>query len=231
MNCRRAKKLVFDFIDGIADEPVRLELEQHLSQCEECEKLASGLTRSMDLLHRAPVETLDENFNWKVRLGVHKERRAIEESLASQGAMFKAWNIRYIASAAAGLVMMIAAGWMAVGTGLVAWNGGAAVTNPAPLAYNDAGASSSATPSTQLQGSPFTSRSAAQPVSEGLHGPVRRENARQGAITSSNGGVNLDSLIQVEMSRRSDAERVQYLQQQIQLLNRHLDRYTQQKPE
>lgn len=235
MNCRRAKKLVFEFIDGLAGESSRAELEKHLSGCPECEKLASQLTRSMDLVHRAPVETLDDNFNWKVRLAIHKERNVMQESMASQGALFKAWNLRYAASAAAGLVMVMAVGWMALGTGMVSWERGSATSGPVATVPSE---TIVATPSAQEQNtmqmteSPFTRQPAAQPVSEGgLHGPVRRVTGRQGAITLADSGVNLDSLIGVEMADKSEAERVQYLQERIELLNQHLDRCNREKQE
>ena len=58
MKCRNAKKLIFEFIDGLEDDRKRLELENHLAGCGECDKFASQLTRSLDLLHRAPILTM-----------------------------------------------------------------------------------------------------------------------------------------------------------------------------
>jgi len=119
MNCHRAKKLIFEFVDGgLADEKVQLDLEHHLSECSACDKLASQLTRCIDLIHRAPREELDENFNWKVRLAIHKERNAIQERAASQGSLFRAWNFRYAASAVSGFAVILVAGWIAINSGL-----------------------------------------------------------------------------------------------------------------
>ena len=36
-------------------------------------------TRSLDFLHSAPEEKLDDNFNWKVRLAIHRERSGMQD--------------------------------------------------------------------------------------------------------------------------------------------------------
>ncbi len=114
MNCRRAKKLIFEFVDGLSDEKLKLDLERHLGECAECERLATSLVSSLALLRRAPQEPVDENFNWKVRLAIHKERSEMKDLLASQGSLFRAWNLRYAMSAAAGFAAILAAGWLTI---------------------------------------------------------------------------------------------------------------------
>jgi len=116
MNCRRAKKLIYDFIDGVCDETVQIELERHLSDCEACDQLASGLTRSLDLLKRAPVETVNDNFGWRVRLAIRKELAGARELGTSQRGLFRSWNVGYAASAVAGFAVMLVAGWIAIGS-------------------------------------------------------------------------------------------------------------------
>jgi len=119
MNCRRARKWVFKFVDGTTDEKMQLDLERHLADCPACEKLARSLASSLELVRRAPQETLDENFNWKVRLAIHKERSAQHERAASAGSLFRTWNLRFAASAAAGVAVTFAAGWLVVASGLI----------------------------------------------------------------------------------------------------------------
>ena len=114
MNCRGAKKLIFEFVDGLNDEKLRLDLEQHLGACAECEKLAVSLTSSLAFIRRTPQEPVDENFNWKVRLAIRKERSEMQEMLSSQGSLFRAWNARYAMSAAAGFAAILAAGWLTI---------------------------------------------------------------------------------------------------------------------
>lgn len=229
MKCRRARKLVFEFVDGLTDETVRLDLEKHLAECAACDRLASQVTRSMDLIRRAPVETLDENFNWKVRLAIHKERHAMQEAMASQGALFRAWNTRYAVSAVAGFLAVIAVGWMGFSTGVIGIGGGAAV-QPALVAGADQPAQST-TPqraNIRLEESPFIRTPVGSPVSQGVP-PERHTVQRPGAISEAGETgmtrVDLDSLIQAEMSGRSTEERVRYLQNGARVFNHYLELY------
>ena len=209
MNCRRARKLVYELVDGVADESVRVELERHFGSCAECEALAGQLNRSMELLRRAPVETLDENFNWKVRLAIHKERNAIRESLASHG--FRSWNLRYAASAAAGVVIAVALSWYALGSGVVSFDTGGA--ERAVEAGNVA----------RTPQSPFLNMSPASPVSEGIHGPFRRTaTGREGAITAGAEAIDLDSLIRAQTHGMSVEERIDYLQKRAEFIDGYL---------
>jgi anti-sigma factor RsiW len=118
MKCHNAKKLIFDFIDGLEDDTQRLELEKHLAQCGECDKLASQLTRSMDLLHRAPSETTSDNFAWKVRLKLNQEKNAIQQQSESFGTMIRSWNLRYAATAVTAAAAVLVVGLFAVNQGL-----------------------------------------------------------------------------------------------------------------
>lgn len=114
MKCRRAKALIFDFIDGLISDSDRITLEQHLGECPSCEATAVGLTRSLDLLHRVPQAQPDENFNWKLRLAIAKERDAATRRTTGQGAWPRAWNTRFATSAAAAFAVVITAGYLAV---------------------------------------------------------------------------------------------------------------------
>ena len=92
MHCRRAKKLIYDFIDGMIGDQDRISLEQHLSECNTCEAMATGLSKSLDLLHRVPPVEPSENFTWKVRLRLARERNAPRESTGLQ----KVWASKFI---------------------------------------------------------------------------------------------------------------------------------------
>jgi predicted anti-sigma-YlaC factor YlaD len=94
MNCRRARHLLFDFFDGVSNEALRAEVDRHLGECQDCDRFASEMTRSLALLRRVPMEPLDENFNWKVRLAIHREKNAALERAASANAWVRAWNVR-----------------------------------------------------------------------------------------------------------------------------------------
>ena len=116
MKCRRAKTLIFNFIDGMINDSDRAALEEHLGDCASCEATATGLTKSLDLLHRAPQVQPDENFNWKLRLAIGRERDAATRRTVVQHTWIKAWNTRFAVSAAATFAVVIAAGFFTVGS-------------------------------------------------------------------------------------------------------------------
>ena len=110
MKCRSARKLVSEFMDGLKSDTKRLELEKHLSGCEDCDKYASQLTRCLDLLHRAPRETTSDNFAWKVRLKLNQERNLVREHSASYGTLIRSWNLRFATTAASAAVVVLVGG-------------------------------------------------------------------------------------------------------------------------
>ena len=118
MKCRRAKTLICDFIDGMIGDQDRAALEQHLTQCKSCEEMATGLSRSLDLLHRVEPVQPDENFTWKVRLRIARERNAMADVGAEQGVWIRSWNRRFAFSALSTFVVIVLAGSIAINSAL-----------------------------------------------------------------------------------------------------------------
>ncbi len=111
MKCRRAKQLIFGFLDGVIADSDRISLEKHLNECGSCETFSSQVSRSLDLLHRAPEETPSDNFNWKVRLKIAREKNNLSEAIATQRNLFKTWNLRFALSAVSTFVLILASGY------------------------------------------------------------------------------------------------------------------------
>ena len=236
MNCRRAKKLIFEFVDGLSDEKVQLDLERHLGECPECDTLASQLTQSLDFIHRAPQEEVDENFNWKVRLAIHKERNAIQERAASQGSLFRAWNFRYAASAVSGFAVILVAGWLAINAGLTPvpvsepLNGEdlAGMLDDKVIATFNEAESVAETPMTKARpNGPVVNR----PASPGLLASTVADGAqkspsepRAGAIDRVGSSAELDSLVNLETKGLSESQRVRYFEKRISQLQDHLEK-------
>jgi len=233
MNCHRARKLIFDLIDDAVDEASKLELEQHLGACEDCESLANGLNGSLDLLRHAPVENPDENFNWKVRLAIHKESAAIRGRMVSQGLAIRSWNLRFAVSAAAGFAAILAGGWMGVNVWMSRMP---AVTSPvkstARVQTMAAGESKLSTRVAQRSrprpASPIPSdipgrMNAGRTVSLGTSatGLVTR---RVGAIDRVADATPLDSLVRDALKVLPAGRQEEYLQRRIDLLNEYLER-------
>lgn len=230
MNCRRAKKLILEFVDGLPNEKLRLDLETHLGSCVACEKIASDMTRSLELLRRTPVEPLDDNFNWKVRLAVHKERSAMQQRAISQGSLLRTWNMRYGISAAAGVVAVVAVGWLAVQwSAPTLFDNGveSPLTTQAPLA-TDTNTEPAPAPNdiaaTSSQG--VRPRSSGPLVRVGLgNSPAVSSSTRLDAIDIDDGSSSIDSLVQAELNAMAPEEREAYLRELIDGLQGLLDRY------
>ncbi|NIM19492.1 MAG: hypothetical protein GTO51_03825 [Candidatus Latescibacteria bacterium] len=119
MKCRRAKQLVFDFLDGTLAESDRVNLEKHLNECSTCETFTSQMARSLDLVHRAPLEAPSENFNWNVRLQLARERNAFHDAIAAQKEVFKSWNMHFALSAVATFALILASGYLLWTSGII----------------------------------------------------------------------------------------------------------------
>lgn len=224
MNCRRAKKLIFEFVDGLNDEKLKLDLEQHLGECAECDHFATSLTGSLALIRRSPQEPVDENFNWKVRLAIHKERREMQELASSQGSLFRAWNLRYAMSAAAGFATILAAGWLTV-----------SLTFPSP----PGGSQSTSTPTTaRMEASDVPARGDSPRFSKPtlVTGPGRMVSGGNNAGSSGGGGggaidvekvvhnpAAFDSLFEVQLRNLPEDMRAQILRQHLMMLQKRLE--------
>lgn len=213
MNCRRARHLLFDFFDGASNEALRAEVDRHLGECEECDRFASEMTRSLALLRRVPVEPLDENFNWKVRLAIHREKNAALERAASAGAWVRTWNVRYAVSSG------LAFGAVLVVGGVLLLRGGV-VSAPMQVA----GPSLQATQGTNTGPAPVPRSTLHAPVRNDMRtmvstGPtvVNKSVAPVGAIDDAK-EARIDSLINSEMMRLPESDRAQFIQRRIEKL-------------
>jgi hypothetical protein len=248
MKCRNAEKLIFDFIDGLENDTQRLELEKHLAQCAECDKLASQLARSMDLLHRAPRETTSDNFAWKVRLKLNQEKNAIQERSESYGPLIRSWNLKYTATAVAAAAAVLVVGLFAVKSGLLPTTPGI----QSPDTYAEGGSAAGETKSTvdtfggradedvatrstgPGSGSPPSGR---PELSISMHnkwtnlGMASLGASPEGTSSQMLGLIDrkapmtvaeLDSIVNVELNGLTTEEKRQYLSQYIILLQRHL---------
>lgn len=212
MNCRRAQHLLFDFLDGVSNESLRAEVDRHLGECEACDRFASEMTRSLALLHRVPMEPVDDNFNWKVRLGIHREKNAALERAASTNAWVRKWNVRYALSGG------LAFGAVLVVGGVLFLRGGIVpapvtlVDQPTHLEVKGTNNGPTSVPQSTFQGPArpdlMTSVSAGNSTSD--VGP-----APPGAIDEATTDARIDSLISSDVKKLSADERARYLQRRI----------------
>jgi hypothetical protein len=225
MNCRRAQHLLFDFIDGMSNETLRAELDRHLGECPACETFAAEMTRSLALLRRAPVATLDENFNWKVRLAIHRERNALRSGSTSAGTWARAWNMRYATGAGIAFALVLLAGVALERNGTIMFQP-ATSSSPAPRPNSEQTTVANrsiptARPIATLP-SP-TGNSLGTLVSEGSPNLFNSGAAPLGAIDDpARSEALIDSLVEQQLIPLAPEERALYIQRQIHRLQSRL---------
>lgn len=225
MKCRRAKTLIFDFIDGYINDSDRVALEQHLGECPECDAMASGLKKSLDLLHRAPQVQPGENFNWKVRLGIAKERDAAARRVQMPRAWVAAWNTRFAASAVATFAVVVAAGYFALRSFDVTPG------EPPTLASSAKTESPAPTPVVPTRYDvPRTGIPGVRPVSTATDVEQGGNLNESGLIGNVPPGFDADSLLQHFAESQAVRLRTQDLQDQVRLLMNELRECENQQP-
>jgi len=112
MKCRRAQTLMHSFIDGMIDDQERSQLERHLSDCPSCEREARQLAKSLDLIHRLEPIQVSDNFNWKVKLAIARERNEMVSRSVADRSWWRRWNQRFAISAVATFALMVVAGFV-----------------------------------------------------------------------------------------------------------------------
>jgi len=244
MRCRSARKLLYQFLDGLEDDGKRLALEQHLGRCSACETLAAQLARSLDLLHRAPQEKPSENFSWKLRLRLNEERLSSEAQAVSQRAWLRSWNMRYAASAVAAFAVILAAGWIAyragigslgiertyVGTDRWSTDVATGANESIPASKPVTGSSDALRPVGPSTGTGWQRNVGL--VSEGAPGRGNVQALPQvlddGSIPANRG---LDSMVTRALEAMTTEQKIWYLRGNIQLLENHLQRYQPTEPD
>ncbi len=228
MNCRRIRHLLLDFVDGLGNETLHAEVERHLSVCSECEAFSHEMKQSLALLRRVPMEPLDDNFNWKVRLAIHREQKSSTRRAASAGAWVQAWNLRYVASMGVAFAMVLGAGVVAMkyigSTGMSVEPAvtAAPTVRSAPRDY--------ASPSTRGSSLPVGG-SQSRLVSDGSNNArVAESTAARGAIDRYAQEVAMDSLIDARLVTMTPEMRRRCIQRQIHRLQSQLESQAQATP-
>ncbi|HEX6790288.1 MAG TPA: zf-HC2 domain-containing protein [Candidatus Krumholzibacteria bacterium] len=229
MNCRRARNLLFDFFDGASNETLRAEVERHLGECTDCEQFASEMTRSLALLKHVPVEPLDENFNWKVKLAIHRERNAALSRARSAGTWVRMWNVRYAISGGLAFSTVLVAGLIAVRSGVVTLpsmetlSGRQIAQNTAPSDAPSQAVTTTrrATPARTTNDLPLTT-DAPHLVSFGAGTTGRNAGPVTGAIDKTVTEARIDSLVNSEVMKIPAHERERVIQRHIERLLQQL---------
>ena len=235
MKCRHAKKLIFDYIDGMISDQDRIGLEKHLGGCRSCEEMATGMNKSLDLLHRLPPVEPDENFNWKLRLRLAREKNALYADTGSERLWFKWWNTRFALSALSAFVIVVAAGFIMLRSGF--GPGAGTGSSPEPEIRWDSMppvAENTQKPVTETQPSTPTTRRAPSNIPWfSVGGGPQLVSSSDPGLTIGYGGamersnepmIDLDSLRTRWLHTHRETYRIRQLEQQVELLQTELER-------
>ncbi len=223
MRCRQAKKLIFDYIDGVISESDRVGLENHLNECTACEQTASSLARSLDFLHRAPSAAPSENFNWKLRLRLAREKSAWRDAAESVSTWQRAWNARFAVSALSAFVVVVTAAFVF----LRSLGGPGGDTTRSEWQPNTVASGNVTTRDKSV-----VDQTTREPFSFRRSGGMGAEPVSMGARTGRNAGgeglsgpiLNVDSL-KTEYTRSAlENRRIRQLEQQIEILHNELEK-------
>jgi hypothetical protein len=225
MRCRHAKKLIFGYIDGVISESDRVGLENHLRECSACEATASSLARSLDLLHRVPSAAPSENFNWKLRLRLAREKSAWRDDAQSIPTWQRAWNTRFALAALSTFAVVLIAGFAFLRS---PWGPGESATR------------SGWQPQTMTSGTfapkeeGVAGRTAYDPFVIRRSGGIGAQPVAMGALPGRDAGVghegqrgpilDVDSLKAQYTRSTLEYQRIRQLEQQIEVLHKELEK-------
>jgi hypothetical protein len=224
MRCRQAKKLIFDYIDGVISESDRVGLEHHLTGCRTCEAMASSLTRSLDLLHRVPNASPSENFNWKLRLRMAKAKNAWGDSAESEWFWQRKWNTRFAVGAVSAFVVVLVGGLAVLRSDWGTRGGGDRVAQLSETALPQKSTVNATANDQRRAYVPFEA-----PRSTGFYNQPVATGAMQGWETNVRGYagspvIDVDSLKIRFLEARMGSQRIRQLEQQIEILHNELEK-------
>ena len=114
MRCRTAKDYFCQNRDGTLDEAARMRLQEHLSKCPECAEFCGEMDGCLEMLDGLTEIEVSENFEWnlKRRIAMEKSKAMRSRVVGEVGGLI--WGSKFVAAAAATLVIALAGAWMLV---------------------------------------------------------------------------------------------------------------------
>jgi hypothetical protein len=116
MRCRTARSYFCRNRDGKLDEAERMRLQEHLSKCPQCAKFCGEMDGCLEMLTGLDEIEVSDNFEWnlKRRIALEKSKAMRIHAEAEAGGWI--WGSKFVAAAAATLVIALAGAWMITGS-------------------------------------------------------------------------------------------------------------------
>jgi len=115
MRCSTARDYFCRNRDGTLDEAARMRLQEHLDKCPECAEFCGEMDGCLEMLGELPEIEVSENFEWNLKRRIAMEKSKVMRSRAGADVGGLVWGSKFIAAAAATLVIALAGAWMLAG--------------------------------------------------------------------------------------------------------------------
>lgn len=111
MRCKTANELFLRNLDGLLTESEKVNLQAHLEICQKCAANASEMEECLKLLDDLPEMELSDNFEWNVKRRIALEKSKVMREQAGSILGNGAWAGRFVAAAAAAMIIVLAGAW------------------------------------------------------------------------------------------------------------------------
>ena len=111
MRCAKVRDYFLRNRDGLLNEVEKMKLVEHMDRCDACAEFARGMERCLDLLADLPeIETVD-SFEWNLKRAILHEKTKLLRRQSSISFGDWRWGMKFVTSAAAAAVVIIAGTW------------------------------------------------------------------------------------------------------------------------
>jgi hypothetical protein len=111
MRCSKLRELYLRNRDGLLNEAEKMKLEKHMDACPSCASYAREMDRCLGLLSDLPEMSPSENFEWNLKRAILQEKTRLVRSRSGISFSEWQWGLRFVASAAAVVVLVTAGAW------------------------------------------------------------------------------------------------------------------------
>ncbi len=111
MRCAKVRDYYLRNRDGLLNEVEKMKLEEHMDRCAACAKFAGEMDRCLDLLVDLPEMSPSENFEWNLKRAVLHEKTRLMRRQSSVSFGDWRWGMKFVTSAAAAALVIIAGTW------------------------------------------------------------------------------------------------------------------------
>jgi hypothetical protein len=125
MRCSKVREFYLKNRDGLLNEAEKMKLEEHMDACISCASYMREMNRCLDLLAGLPEISPSENFEWNLKRAILQEKTRLVRSRSCVSFSEWQWGLRFVSSAAAVIVLVVAGTWFMSG------RGGRSVVTPA----------------------------------------------------------------------------------------------------